>query len=38
MGNSDGLAGALEKLGAYSNRLPMGANPQTAHMFIVNPL
>jgi heat shock protein HtpX len=37
-GNSEGLASALEKLGAYSRRLPMQANPSTAHMFIVNPL
>ena len=37
-GRPDGLAAALEKLGAYSNRLPMHANPSTAHMFIVNPL
>ena len=37
-GHSEGLAGALEKLGAYSQRRPMEANPQTAHMFIVNPL
>jgi heat shock protein HtpX len=37
-GNSQGLAHALEKLGAYSRRLPMAANPSTAHMFIVNPL
>jgi heat shock protein HtpX len=37
-GNSEGLAQALEKLGAYSERLPMEANPSTAHMFIVNPL
>ncbi|MFO7965094.1 MAG: zinc metalloprotease HtpX [Desulfobacterales bacterium] len=37
-GHSEGLAGALEKLGAYSKRRPMEANPQTAHMFIVNPL
>jgi len=34
----NGLASALEKLGAYSKRLPMNANPSTAHMFIVNPL
>jgi len=33
-----GLARALEKLGAYSQRLPMEAKPSTAHMFIVNPL
>lgn len=37
-GQPYGLAKALEKLGAYSRRLPMHASPQTAHMFIVNPL
>mgnify|MGYP000674048316 CR=1 FL=1 len=37
-GRPDGLAAALEKLGAYSRKLPMQANPTTAHMFIVNPL
>ena len=37
-GNNEGLARALEKLGAYSGRLPMNADPSTAHMFIVNPL
>jgi heat shock protein HtpX len=37
-GQPYGLANALEKLGAYSRRLPMQASPQTAHMFIVNPL
>lgn len=37
-GQPFGLANALEKLGAYSRRLPMQASPQTAHMFIVNPL
>jgi len=37
-GNPEGLARALEKLGAYSRRTPMNANPSTAHMFIVNPL
>jgi heat shock protein HtpX len=37
-GNSEGLASALEQLGAYSRQLPMQANPSTAHMFIVNPL
>jgi len=36
--NSEGLARALEKLGAYSRKLPMNANPSTAHMFIVTPL
>ena len=38
LGSSEGLANALEKLGAASKRLPMKANPSTAHMFIVNPL
>ncbi len=37
-GSSQGLAGALDKLGRYSKQLPMDANPSTAHMFIVNPL
>ncbi len=37
-GNPEWLAKALEKLGAYSGRLPMRAAPETAHMFIVNPL
>ena len=37
-GSPEGLAKALDKLGAYSGRLPMDANPSTAHMFIVNPL
>ena len=37
-GNSEGLARALEKLGRYSKKLPMHANPSTAHMFTVNPL
>jgi len=32
------LARALEKLGAASQRVPLDASPQTAHMFIVNPL
>ncbi|MCU0587878.1 MAG: zinc metalloprotease HtpX [Syntrophobacteraceae bacterium] len=33
------LARALEKLSVASERIPMhGANPSTAHMFIVNPL
>jgi heat shock protein HtpX len=36
--SSHGLASALAKLGAYSQRIPMNANPSTAHMFIVNPL
>ena len=37
-GNPEGLADALEKLGAYSGKIPMNANPSTAHMFISNPL
>jgi heat shock protein HtpX len=37
-GHPEGLASALQKLGAYSKKLPMEASPQTAHMFIVNPL
>jgi heat shock protein HtpX len=37
-GTPEGLAQALEKLGAYSRQIPMAANPSTAHMFIVNPL
>jgi heat shock protein HtpX len=36
--NPLGLAGALEKLAMASERVPMQASPQTAHMFIVNPL
>ncbi|MBD3383274.1 MAG: zinc metalloprotease HtpX [candidate division Zixibacteria bacterium] len=32
------LASALEKLQRAAQRKPMGANPATAHMFIVNPL
>jgi heat shock protein HtpX len=38
VGYPEGLARALEKLGAYSKKIPMDANPSTAHMFIVNPL
>jgi heat shock protein HtpX len=37
-GTPEGLARALEKLGAYSKQLPMDASPSTAHLFIVNPL
>jgi heat shock protein HtpX len=37
-GTPEGLARALDKLGQYSKRIPMNANPSTAHMFIVNPL
>jgi len=38
IGKPGALANALEKLGAYSKRIPMPAQPNTAHMFIVNPL
>jgi len=36
--NPEGLASALEKLTAYSKRLPLQATQQTAHLFIVSPL
>ena len=32
------LASALQKLGSATERVPLDASPQTAHMFIVNPL
>jgi len=38
IGHGYGLARALEKLGAYSKRLPMRtARPETAHLYIVQP-
>ena len=37
-GSPLGLANALEKLAEYSRKIPLNANPSTAHMFIVNPL
>jgi heat shock protein HtpX len=37
-GNPLWLANALRKLDAGSKRVPLDANPATAHMFIVNPL
>jgi heat shock protein HtpX len=37
-GSPSGLSRALEKLHYASQRLPMEANPATAHLFIVNPL
>lgn len=37
-GNPNGLASALGKLASYSQRIPLDANPSTAHLFIVNPL
>lgn len=36
--NPEGLAAALEKLSAYSRKLPLQASQQTAHLFIVSPL
>ena len=36
-GNPYGLADALRKIDAYSKRVPLDANPATAHMFIVKP-
>ncbi len=36
-GNPYGLADALRKIDAYSHRVPLDANPATAHMFIMNP-
>src|SRR5262245_61858222 len=39
VGYPQGLASALQKLQAASQRVPLdGANPSTAHLFIVNPL
>jgi heat shock protein HtpX len=37
-GNPYALASALQKLDAYSRRVPMTASPSTAHLFIVAPL
>ncbi len=37
-GNPYALASALQKLDAYSKRLPMAASPATAHLYIVQPL
>jgi heat shock protein HtpX len=37
-GNPYGLASALQKLDAYSRRVPMAATPSTAHLFIIQPL
>jgi heat shock protein HtpX len=36
-GNPYGLADALRKIDAASRRVPMDANPATAHMFIMKP-
>jgi heat shock protein HtpX len=37
-GNPYALASALQKLDAYSRRVPMQASPSTAHLFIIAPL
>ncbi|MDD3951411.1 MAG: zinc metalloprotease HtpX [Desulfobacterales bacterium] len=37
-GTPEGLARALEKLGAYSSAKPMAASAATAHLFTVSPL
>jgi heat shock protein HtpX len=37
-GDPYALARALQKLDAYSKRIPMEASPSTAHLFIVAPL
>jgi len=37
-GTTEGLARALEKLGAYSSAKPMAASAATAHLFTVSPL
>ena len=36
-GNPYGLADALRKIDAASKRVPLDANPATAHMFIIKP-
>jgi len=36
-GNPEGLAQALERLGAASRRLPMQTSPATSHLYIVAP-
>ncbi|MHB1839129.1 MAG: M48 family metalloprotease, partial [Acidobacteriaceae bacterium] len=37
-GNPYALASALEKIDAYSRRVPMVASPSSAHLFIAQPL
>ena len=37
-GNPYALARALQKLDAYSKRVPLVASPSTAHLFIVQPM
>jgi len=36
-GNPYGLADALRKIDAVAARVPLDANPATAHMFIIKP-
>jgi len=36
-GNPYALASALQKIEAYSRRVPLQANPSTAHLFIIQP-
>jgi heat shock protein HtpX len=36
-GNPYALASALQKLDAYSRRMPLQASPSTAHLFIIQP-
>jgi heat shock protein HtpX len=36
-GNPYGLADALRKIDAVAKRVPLDANPATAHMFIIKP-
>ena len=36
-GNPYALASALQKIDAYSRRLPLQASPSTAHLFIIQP-
>ncbi|HEY7790965.1 MAG TPA: zinc metalloprotease HtpX [Vicinamibacterales bacterium] len=37
VGSPDGLVEALRKIEAVSQRIPMAANPATAHLFIIKP-
>jgi len=38
VGHPNGLISALEKLGAYNQRIPMAATPATSSLYIVKPL
>jgi heat shock protein HtpX len=37
IGSSDGLVSALRKIDSIARRVPLDANPATAHMFIIKP-